>query len=272
MTTLLINFFAEGISDELKGEFMNAVEHVTAEMNISLANSNIEALNKKIENKNNKYTEAQIEGFKDQLGAIEGDKADFEKACNDTLEVYTKVVNAMTEKDKDGKHNNKDSVNNVLRVLGSWNNSQLVKYAITPAFTSPELYQALETIHVNSKANEDGNISMTKAVKDAYKAASAELESIVKKTFSLPVGTEYTEKTRVKLTAEDKKLLNDCYIKGFSNKFDIDDETGVVSFKKRNLNKLVKEKKDKKSGAVTYDYSGLASTISNIVIKHYFVA
>ena len=110
---------------------------------------------------------------------------------------------------------------------------------------------------------------MSKEVKDAYKKASQELESIIKTTFSLPFATEYTDKTRVKLTAEDKKLLNDCYIKGFSNKFDTDDD-GVVTFKKRQINTLVKAKKDRKTQEVTYDYSGLASTISNIVIKHYF--
>ena len=111
---------------------------------------------------------------------------------------------------------------------------------------------------------------MTKEVKEAYKKASQELESIIKNTFSLPFATEYTDKTRVKLTAEDKKLLNDCYVKGFSNKFDTDDKTGIVTFKKRQINTLVKAKKDRKTKEVTYDYSGLASTISNIVIKHYF--
>ena len=74
----------------------------------------------------------------------------------------------------------------------------------------------------------------------------------------------------MKLTAEDKKLLNDCYIKGFSNKFDVDDEEGTVSFKKRQINTLVKATKNKKTGEMEYNYSGLASTISNIVIKHYF--
>lgn len=110
---------------------------------------------------------------------------------------------------------------------------------------------------------------MSKDVKDAYKKASQELETIIKTTFSLPFETPYTDKTRVKLTAEDKKLLNDCYVRGFSNKFSMDDD-GNVSFKKRQINTLVKAKKDKKTQEVKYDYSGLASVISNIVIKHYF--
>ena len=111
---------------------------------------------------------------------------------------------------------------------------------------------------------------MSKEVKEAYKTASTQLENIIKTTFSLPFETPYTDKTRVKLTADDKKLLNDCYIRGFSNKFDTDEDTGKVTFKKRQINTLVKAKKNRKTGKMEYDYSGLASTISNIVIKHYF--
>ena len=70
------------------------------------------------------------------------------------------------------------------------------------------------------------------------------------------------------MTAEDRKLLNDCYIKGFTNKFDVDDD--VVTFKKRQINTLVKIRKDRKTKKETVDYSGLASVIANIVLKHYF--
>jgi len=175
----------------------------------------------------------------------------------------------MSLRNANGFGNNKDVVRTVLRVLASWDNSKLVKYAIIPAFSSPALYEALETIHVTSKAGDNGNIIMSKEVKEAYKNASNELESIIKNTFSLPFATDYTDKTRVKITADDKKLLNDCYIKGFSNKFDTDDN-GVVTFKKRTINTLVKAKKDKKTQETTYDYSGLAGVIANIVMKHYF--
>ena len=176
----------------------------------------------------------------------------------------------MSEKNADHFGNNKDTVRTVLRVLATWDNSKLIKYAIIPAFKDETLYNALETIHITSKAGEDGNIVMSKEVKEAYKTASAQLENIIKTTFSLPFVTPYTDKTRVKLTAEDKKLLNDCYIKGFSNKFDTDDKTGKVSFKTRQVNTLVKVRKNRKTGKMEADYSGLASTISNIVMKHYF--
>lgn len=280
MTTLSINFYASNITDELKNEFMQAVNHELAGMSIESLNDSIDRLEKQassirkdIDENGDDDAFSKTRKLDGVLASIEDNKETRTK-CEEsqvkTLDSYNKVVTAMSEKNADHFGNSKDVVRTVLRVLATWDNSKLVKYAIIPAFQSPALYEALETIHINSKAGDDGNLVMSKEVKEAYKKASAELETIIKKTFSLPFETPYTDKTRVKLTAEDKKLLNDCYIKGFSNKFDVDDEKGTVSFKKRQINTLVKAKKNRKTGEITYDYSGLASTISNIVIKHYF--
>lgn len=278
-TTLSINFYAETINDSAKAEFMQAVAHEKTNMLIQLCKDDIARTEKRIDSLSKKIDEEgddenytltrQLDSENAKLESLNDEKVALEEELANTLEVYTKVVDAMSIKNKDGFGNKKDVVRTVLRVLASWDNSKLVKYAIIPAFESPALYEALEAIHVNSVANENGELSMTKEVKEAYKKASVELESIIKNTFSLPFETVYTSKTRVKMTAEDKKLLNDCYIKGFSNKFDTDDD-GVVTFKKRQINTLVKAKKNRKTGEVSYDYSGLASTISNIVIKHYF--
>ena len=279
MTTLAINFYAKNITEEARNEFMQAIQHETADMTITYLNDAIARLQKQVDSLRKDIDEngddagfsntRKLDGILANIATNENAKDKAVEDSESTQEVYDKVVSAMSLRNKDGFGNNKDVVRTVLRVLGSWNNSKLVKYAIIPAFQSPALYEALETIHITSKAGENGNITMSNDVKNAYKKASQELESIIKNTFSLPFATEYTDKTRVKLTAEDKKLLNDCYIKGFSNKFDTDDD-GVVTFKKRTINTLVKAKKNRKTQEVTYDYSGLASTISNIVIKHYF--
>ena len=235
-TTLSINFYSATINDTLRNEFHSAINYENADMNIQLLDTDIARLETRIANlKNNKdKTEEEksieIADLTSKLEEKQESKSEFEQEKADLIEVYNKVVSAMSEKNADHFGNNKDVVRTVLRVLATWNNSKLVKYAIIPAFNDETLYNALETIHITSKAGEDGNIIMSKEVKEAYKTASAQLENIIKTTFSLPFATPYTDKTRVKLTAEDKKLLNDCYIKGFSNKFDTDDN-GKVSFK-----------------------------------------
>lgn len=268
-TTLAINFYSENITEELRAEFMQAVTHENCDMNIQMLNESIAKLEKKIANENGSYSTEEVQAFVTQKLELEDALCKFEAMKEDTLEVYAKVVEEMSKKNEHGFGNSKDNVRTVLRVLATWDNAKLVKYAIIPCFKSPQLYEALETIHILSVANEDGSVELTDEVKSAYKNASKELESIIKNTFSLPFESAYTSKTRVKMNADDKKLLNDCYIKGFSNKFAQDDD-GVVTFKKRQINTLVKAKKNRKTNEVTYDYSGLASTISNIVIKHYF--
>lgn len=277
---LSINFYNVTITDELKNEFMQAVSYELASMAITMLDETMNRLHKQalsiqkdIDENGDDDTgtkQKKLDGVTVSIKDAENEKVKAETLQAETLEVYNKVITAMTEKNADHFGNSKDVVRTVLRVLATWDNSKLVKYAIIPAFQSPELYNALEAIHINSKAGENGNITMSNEVKEAYKKASTELETIIKTTFSLPFETPYTAKTRVKLTAEDKKLLNDCYVKGFTNKFDIDDKKDTISFKERQVNTLVKAKKNRKTGKIEYDYSGLASTISNIVIKHYF--
>lgn len=275
MTTLAINFCAGNITEDLRNEFHSAIDYEFADMNIAMLTADIARLETRISNlKSNKdKTEeekaVELASLESQLADKQTARTEFENQKSDLSEVYNKVVSVMSEKNADHFGNNKDVVRTVLRVLATWNNSKLVKYAIIPAFKDETLYNALETIHVTSKAGEDGNLVMSKEVKEAYKTASVQLENIIKTTFSLPFATPYTDKTRVKLTAEDKKLLNDCYIKGFSNKFDTDDN-GKVSFKTRQVNTLVKMRKNRKTGKMELDYSGLTSTIASIVIKHYF--
>lgn len=267
---LNVNFLAEGIKEELKNEFMVAVEYEKADMSIQLLKDDIARLDVKIANTKGNYTEEEVASFIVKKDTLSVSLADFQLKTSELSEVYEKVVNAMAVKNENGFGNHKDVVRTVLRVLASWDNSKLVKYAIIPCFKDEKLYNALETIHVNSKANDNGTLSMTKEVKDAYSNASFQLENIIKTTFSLPFETVYTSKTRVKLNGEDKKLLNECYVKGFKNNYSVDEESGIVSFKKRTVNTLVKSKTNKKTQETTYDYSGLASTIANIVIKYYF--
>ncbi len=278
--TMNLNFWAENITEESKNEFMTAVEHSATVMMIQMTSENISKLEKRIKTLKEDITEngdddantktRKLDGLKADKSAAEADKSKLEKSESDTHKVYEKVVSAMTIKNADHFGNKKDVVETVLRVLATWNNRKLMKYAITPAFQSPALHEALETIHITSKAGEDGQLIMSKEVKEAYKKASQELETIIKTTFSLPFETVYTTKTRVKLTAEDKKQLHQLYVKSASNVFDVDDEKNIINFSKRKVSTLVRGKKDKKTGNIRYDYSALGGTIADIVMRHYF--
>lgn len=279
MTTLSINFWSKNVNEGMKAEFMDAVFYEGLDMEVQYLTDAIKRLEKRADSiqkdidengdDENGTKQEKLDTINADILANQSTIEECREEMTDVLETYEKVVSVMSAKNEDHFGNSKDVVRTVLRVLATWDCSRFVKYAIVPAFESPDLYNALEAIHINSKAGVDGNITISKEVKAAYKKASGSLETIIKTTFSLPFETPYTSKTRVKMSAEDKKLLNDCYVKGFSNNFTTDKD-GNVSFEDRQINTLVKAKKNRKTGKVTYDYSGLATTISNIVIKHYF--
>lgn len=268
MTKLHLNFIKETISEEMKNEFFTAVQHEETSMLKTACEENIEKLNKRL--KKEDITQEEMQALTVQLDNEKKILETLESTLAETAETSEKVINAMSEKNENCFGNKKAIVRNVLRILATHDNAKLVKYALVETFKGADLYNALETIHINSRSNDDGGLVLSKEVKEAYSKASQELETIIKTTFSLPFETPYTEKTRVKLTAADKKLLHDCYIKGFRNGFSENAKTGVVEFTGRQVKTLVKSKKDKKTGLVTYNYSGLYQTVCNIVLPHYF--
>ena len=257
MATLGINFYATNINDTLRNDFHSAISYENADMNIQLLDTDISRLETRITNlKNNKdktEEEKSIElaDLNAKLEEKKASRSEFEQEKTDLAEVYNKVVSAMSEKNKVHFGNNNDVVRTVLRVLATWNNSKLVKYAIIPAFKDDTLYNALETIHVTSKAGENGNLVMSKEVKEAYKTASAQLETIIKTTFSLPFETPYTDKTRVKLTSvagaywrgnEKNKMLTRIYGISFPKKSMLDEYLVMMEeAKKRDHRKLGKD-------------------------------
>lgn len=148
MKTLLINFYAKNITDEKKQELMTTVEHEKCAMLIQIAEVDISRLNTQIANleKNEDMSEdkkkVKLDDLNQKLEDVKQEKSDLEASKEETLEIYNKVFASLTYKNKDHFGNNKDVVRTVLRVLASWDNSKLVKYAIIPAFQSPELYNA----------------------------------------------------------------------------------------------------------------------------------
>ena len=59
----MINFFAKNITAEARAEFMDAVSHEAAGMNIQLLDDSISKLEKKIANENDNYTKEEVQAF-----------------------------------------------------------------------------------------------------------------------------------------------------------------------------------------------------------------
>ena len=140
MTTLSINFFNATINDELKKEFIQTVSHEATSMTIEMLNDAISRLEKQADSIHKDIDEngddeafsktRKLDGILASIAENEEARTKCEEAQAITLPIYEKVVTAMSEKNKDHFGNNKDVVRTVLRVLATWDNSKLVKYAI----------------------------------------------------------------------------------------------------------------------------------------------
>ena len=93
---LSINFYAGNITDEARNEFMQAVNHETADMTITLLTDSISKLESKIANKNETYTEEEVQAFETQRDKLVEERTKFEETSEATQEVYDKVVSAMS--------------------------------------------------------------------------------------------------------------------------------------------------------------------------------
>lgn len=268
MITLNINFLNEKATADEKKEFFVAVKHEETQMLKTDCEIRIEKLEKSL--KKEDISNDEIKALKTKLTAEKEILATLNDIITDTKPTHSKVLADMTKKNENHFGNKPEVVRNVLRVLATWENSKLVKYALVETFKGEALRDALEDIHVNSQVDEHGCVIAAPEVKAAYKKASNELESIIKNTFSLPFESTYTTKTRVKITAEDKRLLHNCYVKGFKNKMNKNEATEVVDFAGREIVTAVKSKKDKRTGQIIYNYSGLYQIMCQIVMKHYF--
>lgn len=259
---LKINFLNEQATVAQKKELADAVNYELSDMLKAMNLDSISKQDKIIANKNNKYDEDEISAAEAKLEKLRAENEKLSATMEQLRPVYDSVIVTMTTPNEKGYSNNADTVRTVLRVIACADNSKLYKHAIVPAFQNEELYNCLEAIHVTNDVSEKGYSTNSKERVALYKSAQTELDNIMRDTFSLPVGTVYTTPLRVKLNAQDRKILHDVYVKGFSNKFDKKDN-GEISFVSRKYNTAVK--KTRKG----VDYSGLSTDIAKIVIAKY---
>lgn len=275
ITKMAINFMNPSITDTQAIEFFQAIQYEYAGMLAELLTEEIKKLDSKIANNSKRYDEEEIAGFQAAKTKKETARKERQDKQKELQSTYDTVIANMTLPDKNGYANNTDAVRTVLRIVASCQENKLTKYAIIPAFENEILFQALEAVHITSVARENGAISETKEVKEAYKMTKDELERVVKDMFSLPVETCYTEKMRVKLNNADIKRLHDCYVTGYQDNFeytelDPDSDSVTISYKDTTIKTLVSSRQNKKTGTWIRNYTKLAGVIASIVRCRYF--
>ena len=256
---LAVNFVTDDA--ENRKTFATACFYAECDVAIQLANEELKKVNKKLSAESIAVKEAEF--LESQKQELENRISEFQTEMSGYESAFVQVVGNITE-----VGNNEEVAIRILRMIASAKNSKFMKFAVS-GIQDESLYEALENIHILSEANENGGLKQTDKVRESYKAAKIRLETIIKERFSLPFANDFTGKVNVKLNSGDIKLIHDCYITGFRNKFNTDDDKGEITFKSRQINTLVRKKTNKKSGEATYDFTRLLTVIANIVISKY---
>lgn len=262
---LNINFVNPTITEENVLKLATTVKFEELDMLLSLNNDNIKSLQTKIENKQSKYTDEEIEVFKSQVETLELENIEIAEKVEEVRPVYDEVVSVIASAGKDEFCNGEENVRNILRVVACAENSKLFKYALLSAIDNDDLFSAMEVCHDIDNNNEFGNSSQTKELKESYKQAESQIQNILKTTLSLPFESEYTSSLRVKFNGTDLKLLHECYVTGFSNKFESKDESKSTQFVGREVKKLITSKTNSK-GEVTRNFKKFAETVCKLAI------
>lgn len=278
MVTMRTNVLRNNISDDKAQDFNAAVKFELKAMTMQKIDNDIEAIQRKLESKRASLTKVERDGLHATIDSLKADRDKVEASMENLKERHFKVVTAMTIKNAEGQGNDALRVRNVLRVLATTTKdtdyargSQLVKYALLSDVNVDKLYAAMQQIHVlrnGDTINDDGSITTGGATQKAYKEAKSIIESTMKQLFSLPYETEYTEKFRVRMNAKDFALLHDSYVTGFNNQFSDSkkDNNEERYFKDITVNTMIKEKKNRKTGTVTYNYSRLSQVLCKLVV------
>lgn len=266
---LNINFLNPSITNEQTLEFALAVKFEELNMTMELNNDSIKSLQTKIENKQGKYTDEEIEVFRTQVAELVAENVEIESRVEEVRPTYESVLstiaNASVQTDDGEFSNGMDNARNVLRLVACAENTKLFKYALLSAIDNDDLFDAMEICHNIENNNEVGNSKQTTKLKNAYKSAESQIQSILKATLSLPIESAYTSSLRVKFNGTDLKLLHECYVTGFSNKFESNKDSDVVTFKGRDVKKLISSKTNSK-GEVTRNFKKFAETICKLAI------
>lgn len=259
---LKINFLNEQATVAQVKELADAVQFEYCDMVKAMNLDSIAKQAKIVANEKGRYDDDEITSAQAKIDKLQAENEELSKNMKKLRANYDSVITNMTIPNDKGYCNSEDTVRTVLRVVACADNSKLYKHAIVPAFKDECLYNCLEDIHVTNDVIEEGYSINGKERVSLYKSAQSQLDSIMRDTFSLPVETIYTTALRVKLNAQDRKVLHDVYVKGFSNKFDKKDN-GEITFLSRKYNTAVKKTRN------GVDYSGLATDIAKLVIAKY---
>lgn len=258
---LTINFKNTATDNDVRA-FSEAVKWAGLSMTIEMTEDAISRLDKKIENKANKYTIKQVDAFKDERESLKSDLEKYQSDADSILPVYESVKDAIV----DGG-SIPENVDNIFRCIAAAENSKLEKYALKRLGTV-EIYNNLMVCHDITKSNDSGIAVISKDLRAAYDAAQDAIQRELRESLSLEESA-YTEKTTIRFNKTDMRLIHETFVRGFSNQYEIekDEDGNEVSrtYKGVKVSHAIATKKTK-DGDMKYNFGKFNEIVARLVI------
>lgn len=275
---LKINYAANIEDKEKLDALFSAVHYESNTMMIAVNNDAIASCNRKIENKFGKLTEIQIEAEKAKKADLEKSNKKLEEENDKLQENWEAVVAAIArtskEFEKDSEKtvvtNDKTAVRNVLRLTACADNRKFFSYAIlTSCDNFAQLYDNFYALHkIDDDAFESsGKRKYNDNNDQAFKTIEREIQSLIKKMFSISIENEYTKKINVKFNASDMGALHECYTSGINAIVSFSKKAGTTEFNGYNC-KFAITRKENKDGTVSYDGRKFINLLATIAFQY----
>lgn len=275
---LKINYAYDIDNKEKVDNLFNAVQYESNDMMITVNNDAIAVCEKKIANKSRRLTSIQVEAEESKKAELEKSNKklteDNVKLCENWRSVIDSISGASKEFEKDGKKvvvtNDATAVRNVLRLTACANNRKFFNYAIlTSCDNFAHFYDNFYTLHKISESSFDasGKRKYSDADIRAFINIKNELQTLIKKLFSISIENEYTKKINIKFNSTDMGMLHECYTSGINAIVRISKKSGHVSFDGYDCRYAI-SRKDCKDGDVIYDGKKFMNLLAVIAFQY----
>lgn len=185
--------------------------------------------------------------------------------------IHAEVVSTIAGASNEHTSNDETAVRNYLRLSACDESGDFFSVAILTEVKFAGLYDALTAIHDkdSDEIDETGIRVYSSDIHDLSKKTAEKLQSIIKSMFSIPIENDITKKINCKLSKSDLNAVHETFVTGM--KVDIaHTKKGGTEVNGLQFNYAIKQKKNKKTGDITYEGTRFKSNLAKLAFNRIF--
>lgn len=267
--TMKINYNVNNGNEEVINELFEAITYEKCDMLLTLNDEAIQKQEAIVRSETSTDREKEVARVKIQkLWATE---AEIKKQQEEVADVHELICTEIAKTENE-HHASNDliAVRNVLRLSCCDENNKFFKLAIiTDSIKFDSFYNAMVSLHdmENEEISDNGLRQYSKNANETANNLAGNIQSLIKKMFSIPIENEYTQKVNIKFNKSDMNAVHECFVTGLKvdktkNKDGVDIDG--VSFR------YAIEKRQKQDGTIEYKGVRFKETLAKLAFARLF--